>query len=186
MVCLISTALYPAAIVHADDLYRADVTKSLVTDQKASRAGDTITVIIVQTAESSSSMRNQTSRSTAVSGQFNAGRINEGANLSLGNNFNGQGEVRRSERFVTQMAASITEILPNGDYAIAGTQNMNINGENTTVQVKGRIRSTDIDASNMVPSNRISDAVINYNGKGFVSRSSKPGLINKIFGFLGL
>ena len=48
------------------------------------------------------------------------------------------------------------------------------------------IRPSDIDGDNRVASNRIADAQINYNGKGFVSRSAKPGIIQNIFSFLGL
>ena len=32
----------------------------------------------------------------------------------------------------------------------------------------------------------IADAEIDYDGRGFVSRSAKPGLVNRIFSFLGL
>jgi flagellar L-ring protein precursor FlgH len=37
-----------------------------------------------------------------------------------------------------------------------------------------------------VLSSRIADAMINYDGRGFVSRSAKPGIVNRIFSFLGL
>ena len=84
------------------------------------------------------------------------------------------------------MTASVTRILPNGDMEIGGLQRLGINGEATLVEVRGRIRPQDIDGDNCVPSNRIADAQINYNGKGFVSRSAKPGLIQRLFGLLGL
>lgn len=131
-------------------------------------------------------MQNGSRRSTAIGGRLSAGSFDEGADLSINNNFDGKGEVRRSERFVTQMSASITGLLPNGDLEIGGNQSLFINGETTVVEVKGRIRVNDIDAENRVPSNRIADAQIRYNGKGFISRSAKPGIVQKIFSFLGL
>lgn len=172
--------------VSADDLYSNAKTQSLATDRRASQTGDIVTVIVVQAAESSSVMQNGTRRATAIGGRFGAGSIDESADLSIGSTFDGKGEVRRSERFVTQMSASITDMLPNGDYAIGGNQTLFINGETTVVEVRGRIRPSDIDAENRVPSNRIADAQIKYNGKGFVSRSAKPGLVHRLFGFLGL
>jgi flagellar L-ring protein precursor FlgH len=84
------------------------------------------------------------------------------------------------------MTATIAEILPNGDLVINGSQRLHVNGEATIVEVRGRIRTADIDSENRVPSNRIADAQINYNGKGFVSRSAKPGLIQRLFSLLGL
>ena len=77
-------------------------------------------------------------------------------------------------------------MLPNGDYRITGEQRMHVNGENTTIAVRGRIRQADIRPDNSVLSSRIAEAEINYDGKGFVSRSAKPGILNRIFRFLGL
>ena len=56
----------------------------------------------------------------------------------------------------------------------------------TTIEVRGLVRSVDIDADNRVPSNRIANAQINYKGKGFVSSSAKPGLLHKLFTLFGL
>jgi|EndMetStandDraft_3_1072993.scaffolds.fasta_scaffold97127_2 flagellar L-ring protein precursor FlgH len=181
-------SVFPPAIaaVRADDLYRPGLTQSLGSDRRAAQIGDIVTVVIVQAAESSTTMQNGSRKSSAVSGHFAAGSIDEAASLSLGGNFDGRGEVRRSERFVTQMTALIAEILPNGDYRIDGNQQMKINGEQTVVGVRGRIRPADIDGENRVASNRIAEAQISYNGKGFVSRSAKPGIFQRIFGALGL
>lgn len=182
----LALAIAGAAPAWADDLFAPGRTKSLASDQRASQAGDIITIVVVQAAESSSVMQNGTRRSTAIGGRLSAGSFDEGGDIAINNTFDGKGEVRRSERFVTQMSASITGLLPNGDLEIGGNQSLFINGETTVVEVRGRIRVTDIDAENRVPSNRIADAQIRYNGKGFVSRSAKPGIVHRIFGFLGL
>lgn len=145
-----------------------------------------LSVVIVQAAESSTTMKNTSRKSTKVGGSFRAGSIDEDAELSFGGSYDGAGGVTRTERFVTQMTAVVTGIQENGDLLIAGRQRMNINGEATTIEVRGQIRPSDIDGDNRVPSNRIGNAEINYKGKGFVSRSARPGLIQKIFGFLGL
>lgn len=172
--------------IHAEDLFRPGMTQSLSSDRRASATGDLVTIVIVQAAESSTSVQSGTQRSSALDGHVGFGSTNESAGLSVGGSYNGRGEVRRSERFVTQMTATITEILPNGDLIVNGAQRLNVNGEATLVEVRGRIRAADIDSENRVPSNRIADAQINYNGQGFVSRSARPGLIQRIFGLLGL
>lgn len=170
----------------AEDLYRNGLTQSLSSDRRAAAVGDLLTVIVVQAAESSSTMSSGSQKSSVLDGRFAAGSIDERAELSFGGRYNGQGEVRRSEKFVTQMSATIMEVLPNGDFVIDGRQRMKINGEETLVEVRGRIRPADIDGEDRVASNRIADAEINYNGKGLVSRSAKPGLIQRVFSFLGL
>jgi flagellar L-ring protein precursor FlgH len=106
--------------------------------------------------------------------------------MALDGAYAGQGEVRRSESFVTQISVAIEDVLPNGDFRIAGEQNMEINGEETTVRIRGRVRPIDISAGNQILSSRIADAEISYDGSGFVSRNARPGLIQHVFGWLGL
>ena len=175
-----------ASPLFADDLYSPALSQSLVADNRASRVGDNVTVVIVQTSEASTTVRTGTRRSTSLGGHIGAGSVDERADVSLGSNFDGQGQSTRSERFITQMTSRVTQILPNGDLVITGTQRLNINGESTTVEVRGNIRMVDIDAENRVPSNRIADAQINYKGKGFVSRAAKPGLLQRLFSLFGL
>lgn len=183
---LLFAAFGLSGAVGADDLYLQGRSQSLAADHRASQVGDTLTVVIVQTAEASTTVRTGTRRSTVLGGQIAAGTINESANAGLTGNFDGQGQASRSERFITQMTARVTRVLPNGDLEITGTQQLKINGEATTVEVRGLVRAVDVDAENRVPSNRIADAQINYQGKGFVSRSARPGLLQRVFSLLGL
>lgn len=170
----------------AEDLYLPSRSQSLAADHRAARIGDTVTVVIVQSAEASTTVRTGTRRATAIGGSISGGSLNEKGDLGLSSNFDGQGQATRSERFITQMTAKVTEVLPNGDLQITGTQQLRINGEATTIDVRGVVRAVDIDAENRVPSNRIADAQINYRGKGFVSRSAKPGLLHRLFSLFGL
>jgi flagellar L-ring protein precursor FlgH len=175
-----------AVSARAEDLFVPGTTQSLSSDRHAAAKGDLITIVIVQAAESSTSVQSGSQRSSAANGHLGIGSIDESADLSLGGSYTGRGELRRSERFVTQMTASIADVLPNGDFLIGGTQRLNVDGESTIVEVRGRIRPSDIDSDNRVASNRIAEAQINYNGKGFVSRSSRPGFLQRLFGLLGL
>jgi len=184
--CLIGCALLVTTPAAAQNLYRGGNWSSMAADRRASAVGDTITVVIQQSAEASNSTQNASRKDTSLGGGLRAGSINESGQLSLGGGYAGRGEVRRSERMVAQLSVTVAEVLPNGDYRILGEQQMHVNGENTTIAVRGRIRPADIQSDNSISSGRIADAQINYNGKGFVSRSAKPGLINRIFSFLGL
>lgn len=170
----------------ATDLYRPGVTQSLAGDRRAMMPGDLITIVIVQAAEASSTVQSGTQRSSSITGRVDIGRVDEGGDLSFGGAYKGRGETRRTERFVTQMTATIAQVLPNGDLVIGGGQQFDVNGEATFVAVRGRVRAADIDAENRVPSNRIADARIDYDGKGFVSRGARPGLIQRLFALLGL
>lgn len=179
-------ALLASTPAAAQNLYAGDGFAAMASDRRATAVGDTITVVVSQVSESSNTTQNNSRKGTDVSGSFAAGGINESADLRFGGGYSGRGEVRRSERLLAQLSVTIEAVLPNGDYRILGTQRMHVNGEDTTIAVRGRIRQADIRSDNTILSSRIADAEINYDGKGFVSRSAKPGLLNRIFSILGI
>ncbi|HEY0148097.1 MAG TPA: flagellar basal body L-ring protein FlgH [Allosphingosinicella sp.] len=179
-------ALAAAAPGAAENLYRGSNWPAMSTDEKAFAVGDALTVVVYQTAEASNSAQNTSRKKTDVGGSINVGSINESASLDFGGGYTGRGEVRRSERLVAQITVVVQETLPNGDFLVTGEQWMRVNGETTRIGVQGRVRRADISSQNTVLSSRIADAKISYDGRGFVSRSAKPGLVNRIFSFLGL
>lgn len=168
------------------DLFQGSNWAAMAADRRATQVGDAITVIVHQVAEASNTTQNTTRKATDTGGSLRAGGIDEGGTVSFGGGYSGRGEARRSERLLAQLSVSIEQILPNGDYRIVGRQQIRVNGETTLIAVRGRIRAADISGDNAVLSSRIADAEIDYNGKGFVSRSAKPGLINRLFSLLGL
>lgn len=170
----------------AQELYQGGNWAAMAADRRATQIGDTITVIVHQVAEASNTTQNSTRKSTDTGGNLRAGGIDEGGAFSFGGGYSGRGEARRSERLLAQLSVAIEQILPNGDYRIVGRQQLRVNGETTTIAVRGRIRAADITAENAILSSRIADAEIDYDGKGFVSRSAKPGLLNRLFSLLGL
>lgn len=182
----IAVSLVVAAPAKAQNLYSSGNWSALASDRRASGVGDTITVVVQQAAESSNTTQNSSRRSTEIGGGLRAGGIDEGGQLNFGGGYSGRGEVRRSERLVAQLSVTITEILPNGDYRIVGRQLLHVNGEDTVIAVRGRIRAADIRSDNSIVSSRIADAEIDYDGKGFVTRSAKPGLLSRLFSLLGL
>ncbi len=177
---------HSAVPIHAEQLYRHDAWPAVANDRKAMAVGDALTVVILESTRAASKLENNSARNSQVGGGFQAGGIDENATLAFGGSYSGKGEIVRSEQFVAQMSATVTGRAPNGDLLIEGRQQMLINGEETTIGVRGRVRQQDISAYNTVPSSRIADAQIDYDGKGFVSRSAKPGLISRVLSFLGI
>lgn len=170
----------------AQDLYGGGNWPAMASDRRAAAIGDAITVVILESAEASNTTQSSSSRTTTLGGGLRAGGIDESGQLNLGGGFTGRGEMRRSERLVAQLSVTIESVLPNGDYRITGKQQLHVNGENTVIGIRGRIRPADIASDNSVLSSRIAEAQIDYAGKGFVSRGAKPGLITRLFNLLGL
>lgn len=182
----LAAALAAGGTAHGENLYQGTGFSSMSADQKAAHVGDALTVLVYQQDEASKIAQNGSRKNTEVGGSFSAGSIDESAALDFGGSYSGRGEVRRSQRLVAQLTVVVEDMLPNGDMLISGEQWIRVNGETTRIGVRGRVRRADVTSHNTVLSTRIADAQINYDGRGFVSRSASPGLINRIFSFLGL
>ena len=175
----------PAA--HTEDLYNHSAFSSLATDRRAERTGDSLTVIVQETTTASNAVRSATSKTGGLGGQFGGANIKQQSlQLSLNSGFDGSGQTSRSGKIVAQLSVVVDEVLPNGDLRVSGDQNLNVNGERTRVHLAGRVRVADISNANTVLSSNLAEAVIDYDGKGFIAKSAKPGLVSRIFSWLGL
>lgn len=178
--------VFAAKLVMEQDLFREGNWPALATDRRATARGDVLTIVVHQVAESSNVTQRARRRATDTGGGVRVGGVDEDASIRFGGGFSGRGEVRRSERLLTSLTVTIDDILPNGDLLVLGRQQVRVNGERTDIAVRGRVRPADIASDNSVLSSRIAGAEIDYAGKGFVTRGSGPGLVDRLFGLLGL
>jgi len=171
----------------AADLYRPNSWSALASDRKAAAPGDILTILIYENASAANSSNTKSAKKSSLDGQISSGTsFAKNGSLSFAGASDNQGSTGRSGQMVAQMSAVVEQVLANGDLEISGAERLNINRERTVIRVRGRVRPTDISADNMVLSSRIADASIDYDGAGFVTRSGRPGLVTRIFNFLGL
>lgn len=183
LICLLTVA----TDAQADDLYRPGNWASLAADRKAAQVGDILTLQVVENNQASNNVTKGSSKRNALDiGVETSLDFEESASATVGGSYEGQGTNGRSDRMVARLSVTVMEVFPNGDLRVAGMQRLKINGETTTININGRVRPDDIAADNSVQSWRLADAVIDYDGKGFASRSAKPGVLTKIFSWLGL
>jgi flagellar L-ring protein FlgH len=156
--------------------------KAFFKDQRASNVGDIITVSVNMDDEAS--LQNTTtggrSKDTAKAGVNNLFGLEKKLSmkniLDLGSDsiHTGSGSIKRNEKVSMKVAATIVQILPNGNLVIYGRQQIRINYELREIQIGGIIRRSDILPSNMISSEKIAEARISYGGKGYIQSSQKP------------
>lgn len=173
-------------VANADDLYKKGNWAAMASDRRATSVGDLITVVVYQSASSHDVEQRSQSKKSNLGGNVQGGSFAQSGGVSLSGGYDGRGETRRTSEFVAQLSVAVDAVLPNGDLLVSGHQRLKVNGEMTDIAVRGRIRSADIDADNRILSTKIADAEIDYDGKGFVTRSARPGLIGKLFDLFGL
>jgi flagellar L-ring protein precursor FlgH len=170
----------------AADLFKAGSWPALAADPKAAVVGDSLTVVVIESASASNSTLNGSKKGTRLSGQVAYGSNAEAAALALSGDSEGGGQTGRSGRMVAQIGVVVEEVLPNGDLRVSGKHTLKINGEITHIRLRGRIRPMDIAGDNSIISNRLAEAEIEYDGSGFLTRSARPGIVGQIFNLLGL
>lgn len=180
--CLVSLP----AQAQSENLYTDGGWSNFASDRVAREPGDILTVIVFQNAEARNSAQTTARKRTDIDAGYSTAVQNEFGNIGFGRTASGTGEYRRKESFVTSFSAVISDVFPNGNLLITGEQIMYVNGEATTIGVRGTVRPYDISKDNTIMSARIANAEINYDGQGFVTRSARAGIINWLFGFLGL
>lgn len=158
-------------------------------DQRASRVGDILTVII--SIDEKAEISNETKRSRTNKEDANMTNLlglesqltkvlPEGVTgdslVATGSNLSnaGKGTVDRSEKINLRVAATITQVLPNGNLVMAGRQQVTVNYELRELVVTGVIRPEDISAENTVKYDQVAEARISYGGRGQLQDVQQP------------
>lgn len=158
-------------------------------DQRASNVGDILTVLI--NIKDEASMDNETTRTRsskegaalpAMLGYEKA--LNQVlpeavdntnlAEFDADSSHKGKGKIDRTDEIKLRLAALITQILPNGNMAIQGKQEVLVNFEKRVLQVNGVIRPEDVSVQNTVNYDQIAEARIVYGGQGQISDMQQP------------
>ncbi|MEM9371913.1 MAG: flagellar basal body L-ring protein FlgH, partial [Pseudomonadota bacterium] len=161
--------------------------ESLFGDRRAQGRGDILTVVVEVDEEAEISNVTNRSRQAdedlSVTALFGLeGLIRNGADIDLANaarigsqsRSQGDGSVERSEEITLRLAATVTDVLPNGHFVIVGNQEIRVNFELRDLRVQGIIRPEDISRSNEITYDKIADARISYGGRGQITDVQQP------------
>lgn len=179
-------ALAPAAASANRPLIDLETGTSLVSNMKAHRVGDLVTILITEEATATSSAKTKADNKSEHSAGPGLGALDfiKTFGLSSENKFQGNGDTQRAGNLQAQITARITEVLHNGDFRLAGSRMVNINGEKQMIEITGICRARDIGSDNSIMSTYISDAQIAYNGSGLVTDAAQPGVVTRILNWL--
>jgi len=192
------SAVEPVTQKNPDSLWETNSEfGSLFVSQKAHHVGDIVTIRIVESSSATNQATTSTGRNSSLSIEtpsffgaesevpqewlFNPlGELSAG----FGSGFDGEGSTNRSGDLTAYITAKVTAVLPNGNLEILGTREVAINNEKQFIHLSGIIRNRDISTDNVILSNYIADAKIEYSCKGIIDDRQKPGWLSNLFNTL--
>jgi flagellar L-ring protein precursor FlgH len=169
------------AIYNENSLWRSG-SREFFKDQRAHQVGDILTVVVNITDTAKTANETQRSRSnTEDSGVTDfigtktisdlktsvlPGRILTADSTASSD---GKGTINRQEAVQTNVAAVVTQVLPNGNLVVEGKQELRVNFEIRELVVAGIVRPEDIQSDNTIDSTKIAEARIAYGGRGQIT-----------------
>ena len=174
-----------AASYSPNSLWR-NGSRAFFKDQRAQQIGDILTVMVNITDKAAIANETQRSRSSkdnsqvdSFLGQRKLPILNDKTPTTLlatdsSSSTDGKGSVNRSEALQTNVAAVVTQILPNGNLVVEGKQEVRVNFEVRELIVAGIVRPEDIQSDNTIDSTKIAQARIAYGGRGQISDVQQP------------
>ena len=159
---------------------------NMFADRKAHDVGDIVTILISETT--STSTNKNTSNGKSGEQEVTAGtgilRMLMGGSASQSDKFSASGSTSNTNKVSARLTVTIVDVMDNGTLVIEGKQSIWQNNNEEKITLKGIIRPEDISVNNTIPSNKIADATIKFDGKGPLNNKQRQGILTQIFNIL--
>lgn len=178
--------LASGGVAQATSLYQENSYQPLVSDRKAHRRGELITVLVYENSSATSAANTSTGRDADVGVGIDIQGRRHGGSVGFNNQLDGRGSTQREGKVLAQITVAVTDVAPGGDLVIAGEHLLEVNNERQQIRVEGRVRPQDISDTNTVLSTRIANAKISYVGEGDLADRQRPGWWHRLLTQFGL
>lgn len=167
---------------------------SLVSDTRAYRPGDLVTVAVVERTTGSQEAKTDLSKDATLDLKTpslfgiekklvaNFPNFNPESALSTGTQkaFKGDGATSRQTSVVASVTARVVGVYPNGDLALVGQKEIEVNHERQVLTVVGIARPIDLGADNEVSSDRLGELSVHLGGRGDVDAQQREGWLSRL------
>lgn len=167
-------------------IYRPGSAMALFEDNKASRVGDILTIVLEERTnaekKADTTVDKSSDSSIGIGGTFNGQPIDETkASAGTEHKFETEGDSKQSNKLEGRITVTVARVLPNGNLVVQGEKWITINHGEEFIRIRGIVRPIDIGPDNSVSSTKVADAQLLYSGKGTLARANRPGWLTEFF-----
>lgn len=157
--------------------------------RKPRNVGDTLKIEIAENMNASNKAKTDASRKNDMAAKgpgtssgtgMLASLLNLDASASGSDSFSGDGSSSNSSSVTGQMAASVINILPNGNLVVAGERSIAMNGDIKTLRFSGVVDPQDLKPNNVVASADVMNAKVEIAGRGDVSEAGHRTWLQRV------
>lgn len=158
---------------------------NIFADRKARNVGDILTIVISEsTTTTTKSSSNKKSGKTSLSAGIGIFDFLKAASANGSDSFSAQGSKSDTNKVAGNVTVTVTQVLPNGNMVVEGTQSIWQNRDEHKIAFRGVCRQDDVTANNTIPSTKIADATVRFDGKGPLNAKQRQGILTQIFNIL--
>ncbi len=162
---------------------------NLFQDPRAKTIGDILTVSIEMNDKAQFDNATDRSREASVKAGLDAefdlfGLSPQTRNhyeVTSGSSTKGQGSIDRKEQLRLSIAAVVTNVFPNGNLLISGSQEVRVNYEMRVLNIAGIVRPRDISRRNTIEYDKIAEARVSYGGRGRLMDVQQPAAVQQVY-----
>jgi flagellar L-ring protein precursor FlgH len=168
---------------------------ALFRDHRPWQVGDIVTVQITQAATATKNVSQNLGRNDSVASNVNnffgfpqnfghsssTTRFNASLNYNSANSLQGSGATAQSDSFIATLSTLVRRIRPNGDLVVAGENQVQLVGGKEYIRIAGVVRPEDILSNNIVQSQQMAEAHIEFSGDGETYLAPRMGFLQRLF-----
>lgn len=178
----------PPMPVANGSIYQSNYTRPLFEDRRPRGVGDILTIVLNENVSATKSSAANASRNGSTALGLEAtprviGGLLDGQTTSLSgtNTFQGQGGANASNTFTGTITTTVMNVLPNGNFQVAGEKRIGINQGTEYIRFSGTVNPRTITGLNTVPSTQVADARLEYYGDGYINEAQTMGWMQRFF-----
>lgn len=155
-------------------------------DRRARQVGDTIHLIIAESATASMNNNQTTQQSTSTSIGPGIGKLAflPQMGFDASSSSSAKGTTSRGGGVTTRMTVVVTAVLPNGNLQVEGERNVTVNHDNELIRISGEIRPRDVTPDNSVYSYNLANVKVDFRGSDPRKPARKVGLLTRILNLI--